>query len=163
MDKTSLQPINFGHNRFCGPSVIACLTGISTDEAESLFRQATGRWSITGVRPEEMKAVLKLMDWEMKELPALVNASLFMTFQSIYSQDGLYIVGIPGHVIAIEVRDKQIFLYDNATKNPIEAASSARLSQKVSQIYRIYPRPLPPQPWKEFIRDYVVVPQELGL
>lgn len=162
MTNTNLQPINFGHNRFCGPSVIVCLTGISTDEAESLFRQATGRWTITGVQPEEMKAVLKLMDWEMKELP-FNGSSLFTLFQSIYSMDGLYIVGIPGHVIAIEVKDKHIFLCDNATKQPIQGAASARLGKKVGQVYKIYPKPLPPQPWIEFIRQFVIIPQQLGL
>lgn len=155
MMDTNLFPVNLleGGNRYCGPAVLSILTGITTTEAETLLRRATGRHNIVGVYPFEMKAALNLMDWQMEEVKDLYDRSLYFTFTQIYSKPGMYVIGVPAHVIAVEVKDRKIYLCDNHTRNPINAGNSARLGQKVVTIHKIGPKPIP---MERLIRQYVV-------
>lgn len=52
-----------GRNRYCGPAVVAALTGKTTDEAAFLLRQATGRGRILSVRPIELIGVLESLNF----------------------------------------------------------------------------------------------------
>lgn len=152
---TNLNAVDFGNNKYCGPSVMSILTGIDTDEAERLLRLATGRYNITGVQPQEMKMALLLMEppWDMVSVAMPLNSSLYFTLTQLYKVDGLYIIGVPGHVITIEVKERKIYLCDNHTKTPIPAGNSARLSQHVTGVYKIGPKPMP---IGKLIRKYVV-------
>jgi len=50
-----------GHNTYCGPAVIAALTGRTTDEAALLLSLHTGRSAITTTKPPEVIAVLRAL------------------------------------------------------------------------------------------------------
>lgn len=158
---TNLQPIDFGKNQYCGPAVLSSLLGISTDEAASIFSRITGRKDIRGVHYTEMKLALKSLGWEMNEVAFTPGSSMFFLFQTIYSQEGLYILGVDRHVVAIEVRDKKIYICDNATKTPINAAASARLGQKVMVLFKLDKTKIPPMEMSKFIHKHVI-PQGLG-
>lgn len=53
----------------------------------------------------------------------------------------MYIITLPNHFAAIEVNNKQIYFCDNHTKEPIPAAASARLLQKVLAVNKVFKRP----------------------
>ena len=152
---TNLNEVNFGNNKYCGPSVMSILTGCTTDEAERLFKRVTDRHTITYTTPDEMKNALNLMEppWDMETLSISQNASLYFTLTQLYSRPGMYVIGVPAYVITIEVNNKKIYLCDNHTKSPINAGNSARLSQKVTGVYRIYPKPIP---MGRLIRKFIV-------
>jgi hypothetical protein len=58
--------------------------------------------------------------------------------------DGFYLVMIPNHFVCIEVSERKIYFCDNHTKEPMPAASSARLLQPVLAVYKIIKRPKDP-------------------
>lgn len=59
---------------------------------------------------------------------------------------------VPHHVVAVEVNRNQIYLVDNHSKQPLPAQSSARLIQKVEQVYKVTPKPEP-----KFLRTEIEV------
>lgn len=69
--KLKFQPATHGKdkNRYCGPAVISCLTGMTTGEAARLIRSVTGRASVKGTHSYELKDALRRCGVEMKPLP----------------------------------------------------------------------------------------------
>jgi len=66
-----IKPINHGttkadRNRYCGPSVISAITGMTTGEAARLIRHVGGRKSIKGSSTWEVKRSLDLCGIESK-------------------------------------------------------------------------------------------------
>ena len=71
MTKLKIKPINHGttkadRNRYCGPSVISAITGMTTGEAARLIRHVGGRKSIKGSSTWEVKRSLDLCGIESK-------------------------------------------------------------------------------------------------
>lgn len=60
MSKLKLRPVNRAKrgNRFCGPSAISAVTGITTDEAAQLIRSVSGRRMVTGTGDFEIQQAL---------------------------------------------------------------------------------------------------------
>lgn len=54
---TLYEPV--GKNRYCGPTAVAAITGISTDEAARLMREWSGRRAIKGAGLGELAAALR--------------------------------------------------------------------------------------------------------
>lgn len=52
-----------GRNQYCGPAVIAGLTGLSTDESARLIRAATGRAQIKSTTPLEVIDTLRSLSF----------------------------------------------------------------------------------------------------
>lgn len=148
---TNLKDINFGINQFCGPAVLSALTGKSTDECAAVISSINGRREIRAVSTDELiKAIEKLRFDVIKS--AREKGSLYATFMGLIGSDGMYVIIIPKHVIAAEVRDEEIFLIDNHSKQPINAAHSARLMQKVEAVYKVVKKAEP-----KLIREYIKV------
>ena len=72
MTNLHIKPVNHGStkrdkNRYCGPSVISAITGMTTGEAAAQLRRATGRRMITGTGTSEVKNVLQRNGIQMSD------------------------------------------------------------------------------------------------
>lgn len=140
---SKLKDVNFGLNSYCGPSVLSALTGKTTDECASVISAINGSREIKAVNMKDLIAALNKLRFDAVVVKT-ISYSLYGNLSALASKPGLYVITVPRHVIAIEVtEDNQIFLIDNASKQVIDAASSARLSQRVDDIYKIVEKPSP--------------------
>ena len=65
MKNINIKPVNHGKtkadkNRYCGPSAISIITGMTTGEAARLLRHVSGRKTITGTWTSEVTNVLEM-------------------------------------------------------------------------------------------------------
>lgn len=132
-----------GNNKYCVPAVISILTGKSTDEAERAIRRVYPQYNGRELEVSIIVRVISSLNMKAESIETLNDASLFITFHYISKQDGMYLVLVPKHIVAIEVKKNKVFLCDNHTKEPISAESSSRLGQKVNRIYKIVELPKP--------------------
>lgn len=132
----TLQQIS-GDNKWCGPGVISAIAGITTDEAEKLLQNEAGiNRAITLVQMDWVKEVFTKLGYQM--VPVRAQGSLYFTLTMLSMKpNAVYILVVPHHVVAIEVIDKRIYFVDNHTKSPMNAASSARMMQRVTHIWRV--------------------------
>lgn len=151
---TNLKSIS-GMNQYCGPAVLSALTGRSTDECASVISRINGKQIIKAVQMNELIKALDMLGFK-STLVDWNSYTLFGTFSTLATHPGFYVILVPKHVVAVEVTaGNQIFLIDNHTKEPINAAGSARLSQRVEGVYLVTPKPAKPIP--VFLRDEIVV------
>jgi hypothetical protein len=134
---TDLSEIH-GFNKYCGPSVLSALTGKSTDVCASVISQVSGQRIIKAVNIDHLLMAVRILGFEVKKLPA--GGTVFGTISLLSRDDGFYILLVPHHVVALEVRDKKIYLIDNHTKTAISASSSARLTQLVQGAWNVKPK-----------------------
>lgn len=136
---TNLKEINFGLNQFCGPAVLSALTGKSTDECASVISAINGQREVRGVTTADLiKAVEKLRFTAEKQ--KVILGSLYGSLMNLSKNDGMYIIMLPKHFVAVEVTNKKIYLIDNHSKQAVDASGSARLIQKVDSIYKVTPK-----------------------
>lgn len=126
----------FGLNKFCGPGVLSAFTGMSTDECARVIGQISGQRQITGVQYAHLLEVCRRLGFTTTEIPVF-SRTLFGCLLNLSKNDGKYIIVVPNHYVAVEVNQHQVYLIDNHTKRPINAAASARLSQTVQKIWRV--------------------------
>jgi hypothetical protein len=143
---TNLNEIQ-GFNVYCGPGVLAALTGKSTDQCAAVISAITGQKVIKAVHLVNIIEAVRRLGFTAETIRAQTG-SLFGLFRQLYDKPGFYIIEVPGHVVAIEVTDvdeggRAIYLIDNHTKHAISAASSARLTQKVVSVYKVNPPRIP--------------------
>lgn len=141
---TSLKQVNFGHNKYCGPAVLSILTGKSTDECARAISKINGHYTVAGVLLADLLKAADSLGFTSQSIEP--QGSLYRTLTSIANNDGIYILTVPGHFISIEVKDKKIYFCDNHTKEPMPAASSARMLQAVVGLNKIVEKPKPPKP-----------------
>src|ERR1700687_1487959 len=99
---TNLKPINFGLNHFCVPSVMSALTGRSTDECAAVISSINGRTEIRAVNvPDIIKAFQKLR-FDVEE-QTVYSRMLYGVLMGLSKSDGLYLVLVPHHIVAIRV------------------------------------------------------------
>lgn len=135
---TNLKSVNIGQNKFCGPAVLSILTGKSTDECARVISRINGQYNVTGVVINDLLRALDKLGFDQKNIEA--SGSLYRVLTSIVKNDGMYVVMVTGHYVCIEVQDKKIYFCDNHTKEPIPAASSARLGMPVLGVYQVIKR-----------------------
>jgi hypothetical protein len=138
---TNLKTINFGLNQFCGPAVMSALTGKSTDECAAVISAVSGRKEIKAVQPAHIKEALKRLRFDVSELDG--GPTLFGVLNRLYRNNGFYVIFVPRHVVAIEIKIDEVYICDNHTKTPLNIRQSARLLQKVEAVWRVFPHPLP--------------------
>jgi len=131
---TNLKEIH-GLNTYCGPAVLSALTGRSTDECASVISRITGQATIKGVYVRDILRALKLLKFDATKVEG--GRTLYGTMLRLADKDGFYIIVIPHHYVALEVNNHQIYLIDNHTKSPLLASSSARMMQKVEEVYKV--------------------------
>jgi len=140
----NIKAVTIGMNKFCGPAVLSILTGRSTDDCAYTISRINGHYDVRGVMLSDLLKAADKLGFNSELAPS--GTSLFGTFVRLSNSDGMYIISIPNHFIVIEVIDKKIYLCDNHTKEPIPAESSARMSQKVEMVHRVWKKPVPPPP-----------------
>lgn len=138
---TNLKEVNIGQNRFCGPAVLSILTGKSTDECASVIGGINGEYTIKGVQLTDLLKAADKLGFKCESVDT--SGSLFGTITRLVNNDGIYIITLPKHFVVIETNDKKAYFCDNHTKEPIPAASSARLSQRVLAAHKVYKKPEP--------------------
>jgi hypothetical protein len=131
-----LNEVNFGFNKFCGPSVLSALTGESTDRCAAVISNVTGRQVIKGVTAGELKKTLLKLRFSCIDAE-LGGYSLYRALWMLKEKNGKYVVFVPKHVVAVEVKDNEIHICDNHTKTPLDIKQSARLTQKVDLVYQV--------------------------
>ena len=139
---TNLKDINFGLNQFCGPAVLSALTGKSTDECASVISSISGKQTIEAVSPQHLLEAFQKLRFDNEEINT-TGRSIYANLMHLADKDGIYLILIHRHVLAIEVLDKQITLVDNHSKQPLPANASARLMQTVEKIYKLTRRANP--------------------
>lgn len=142
---TNLNAVNIGMNKYCGPAVLSILTGKSTDDCARVISSINGKYTIEGVKTQDLLEAANRMGFDT--LSGFAGGSLYATLVRYSNNDGMYIFTLPNHYVCIEVKEKKIYFCDNHTKEPMPAASSARLLQKVLAVHKVMARePLPPAP-----------------
>lgn len=132
---TSLHEIQ-GLNKFCGPAVIATMTGLSTDECAIAIQSISGKREIKAVEVRHLVKAFEKLRFKVEE-QKIFSYTLFGVLNELAEKDGLFFVLLPNHFVAIEVKENKVYLCDNHSKSPINAASSARLTQTVSRVYKV--------------------------
>lgn len=144
---TKLNAVNIGMNKFCGPAVLSILTGKSTDECARVISSINGQYRVEGVLLTDLLRAADKLGFD--QVPKPSGNSLYSTLVMHSGNDGMYIFTLPNHYVCIEVKNKAIYFCDNHTKEPMPAASSARLLQKVLSVHQVIKRPevvIPPRP-----------------
>lgn len=132
---TNLKEINFGFNEFCGPSVMSAITGESTDRCAAVISAVSGKSVIKAVSIAHLKEAFRRLRFDVTDVD--FSSTLYGTLMRLSDKDGFYIIMVPKHVVAIEVVQNQVWLVDNASKQPLPANSSARLMQRVEHAFRV--------------------------
>lgn len=149
---TNLKEINFGINKYCGPAVLSALTGESTDRCAAVISSINGQSEIKAVQIDHLLEAFRRLGFR-NLIISDIGRTLYSTLIKISNVDGFYMIMVPNHFVAVEVKDSKIYLIDNHTKEPMNAASSARLMQVVQSCYKIIPK-LQPK-FIEFIVELV--------
>jgi hypothetical protein len=133
----NLKAVEFGFNRYCGPSVLSILTGRSTDDCANAIAEVTGTYSVTAVYTKDLLEAARRMGFKSTNM-GLTEISMYRALVSIAPRgNGLYIVSTETHYVCIEVENGNISFCDNHTREPIPAASSARLMTPIVSVYRV--------------------------
>jgi ABC-type bacteriocin/lantibiotic exporter with double-glycine peptidase domain len=134
----SLNSVNIGQNKYCGPAVLSILTGKSTDECARVISSINGKYTIEGVELKHLLLAAERLGFDSEGINPAAN--LYGTLVSLAPRDGVYIVTITGHFVVIEVKDKKIYFCDNHTKEPMPAAASARMMQACKAVHKVVKR-----------------------
>ena len=142
-----MDELRLGLNQYCGPAVLSIFTGLSTDTCADAISRVNGKHKITGVIPADLIKAGELLGIEIKKNEAFTGRSLFWSASAIsHFVNTKWIIVVPKHYIAIEVDNEgNIQICDNHTKTPINLQNSARLSQKVEEVFKVTK-----------VRDYIV-------
>jgi hypothetical protein len=125
-------------NIYCGPAVLSIFTGARVDDCAEEIAKISGAFKVKGVYPGDLMRAGEAMGLEFKQNDAFAGRSIFwMGSVLVRMPPGQYLVTIPKHYIALEVRDGHLYICDNHTKTELELQNSARLSQKVEQVWRV--------------------------
>jgi len=141
---TNLKSVTEGFNKFCGPAVLSILTGKSTDECAYAITKVNGQYNVAGVQLTDLLKAADNLGFTSKAVQSF--GSLYRTLVTLVRDDGMYIVTIPKHFVCIEIKESKIYFCDNHTKEPIPAASSARLGMTVVAIHKVTAKEKLPEP-----------------
>jgi len=148
---TSLKEINFGINSYCGPAVLSALTGESTDRCAAVISAVSGKKEIKAVNRVHLAEALRRLRFDVKETD-FKGSTLFGVLFRMKQSEGLYVVHVPHHVVAVEIKGTEIYICDNYCKTPLDIKQSARLMQKVELVLKVTPIDPP-----KFVRSELMV------
>lgn len=142
-----MDEARLGMNQFCGPAALSILTGNDSDQCANVISQVNGKYKVKGVTLPDLIRAGNRMGLTFAKQDLMIGRSLYFTASLLSQLEGMYLVCIPKHFIILEVASGVINLCDNHTKQPINLHSSARLSQKVEDIYKVekLPAVVPPK------------------
>ncbi len=139
---TNLNEVSFGLNKFCGPAVLSILTGESTDHCAAVISSISGKKEIKAVDRHHLKAALEKLRFDVSDT-IFGGSTLYGCLYRMRTSPGMYVVIVPHHVVAVEVKEEQIYICDNHTKQALDIRHSARLTQKVDSVWRVSRREAP--------------------
>ena len=131
-----MNEIQFGKNRYCGPSALSAVLGITTDEAEKLLQKLrNNKRKVTGVYLYELQSVLNLFGRKA----TIVEPKGYTVFANLMNlrEDGYYIFNVKDHFITIEVNGQHRYICDNHSKKPITFSSSSRLMMPCIRVLKV--------------------------
>lgn len=134
----ALGSVNIGSNKYCGPAVLSILTGKTTDECARVISSINGKYTIEGVTLTHLIEAANRLGFDCESIDP--SSTLFGTLIKLCRNDGIYIVTVTGHFVCIEVDKGKIFFNDNHVKEPMPAASSARLQQACKAVHKVTKR-----------------------
>lgn len=88
-------------NRYCGPSVISAVTGLTTGEAARLLRHVTGLKSIKGTHPHEIRKALDECGVRMIRQAGVPEMTLAAWFKRPRESGAVYLVEAGNHWQAV--------------------------------------------------------------
>jgi len=125
-------------NIYCGPAVLSIFTGARADDCADEISKINGQFKIKGVTSSDLIKTGESMGLRFVENAAFTGRSIFWAGSVLIKlPPGMYLVTIPKHYIALEVRDGNLYICDNHTKTEIELQNSSRLSQKIERLWRV--------------------------
>lgn len=137
---TNLKTANIGYNKYCGPAVLSILTGKSTDECARVISRFNRAYDVKGVLLNDLLKAADVLGFDSKDYP-YKDYSLYRTLTFIAKDAGIYIITLEQHFVVVEISsDGKLYFCDNHTKEPIPAASSARMMQKVVAVNKVTER-----------------------
>jgi hypothetical protein len=138
-----MNRVQTGNNQYCGPAALSIISGYTVDYCAQVIGDIIGKEpsKVKGVHPADLFKAFDKLRIKHDEIQPM-GISLFAVASNLHHKIGTYLVTLPKHFVVIEVtNDKQIFICDNHVKEPLNLANSARLSQKVENIWKCYPKP----------------------
>lgn len=136
-------------NVYCGPSVLSIFTKARVDDCAEEIQKINKAFKVKGVYPADLMKAGEAMGLEFSEIPSFQSRSIFWAGSVLVKlPPAQYLVTIPKHYIALEVRDGSLYICDNHTKTEIELQNSSRLSQKIERVWKVtklheYVKPFP--------------------
>lgn len=129
---------------WCGPAVLASLTGFPTSHVMSVLRHVTGRQVVQGVRRKELEAAASFLGIRLVPVPALrLNYGKTMAFWTRKNRDLLskspVVLLVTGHYVAVQGRT----FIDNSTKAPVRLKSAPRRRCRVKWAWTVEAQPGP--------------------
>ena len=151
-----MKSVNVGFNKYCGPAVLSILTGYDTDQCARFIRRVNGQYNVTGVTPSHLLQAAGLMGFDLET--RMPQATMHATIVSLISFPGMYVFWTADHYFVIEVtKDKKVLFCDNHSKEPMPAASSARLTQFITGVFQaVKKREISVPPPKEKARSEAI-------
>lgn len=135
-------------NIYCGPAVLSIFTGARVDDCAEEIAKISGAFKVKGVYPDDLMKAGNAMGLNFTENIAFSGRSIFWSASALSKMgNAMYLVTIPRHYVALEVRDGNVLICDNHTKTELELQNSSRLSQKVERVWKVikvreYERPV---------------------
>jgi len=130
--------VNMGQTIYRGPAVLSSFTGCNTDDCAEEVMKIDKSFKVKGVYPDTLMKAGNAMGLEFQENMAFQGRSLFWAGTVMVKMPpSIYLVTIPKHYIALEVRDGNLYICDNHTKQELELSNSSRLSQKIERVWKV--------------------------
>jgi len=125
---------------YCGPYVVAAVTGESFDVIRSALNRAKGRPDTRGVcsvQTQELRKAFKELGWNSTVTYHHAENSKMRLKQFMKSiredDDSLYVVYITGHYVAVQ---GSMFI-DTFSKHKVNTAFSPQAGKTVKEVYRL--------------------------
>lgn len=108
------------------------------DDCAEEIGKITNQFKIKGVMPDNLMKAGEAMGLKFEEIPSFQGRSIFWAGSVLIKMSPCqYLVTIPRHYVALEVRDSSLYICDNHTQSEIELQNSARLSQKIERVWKV--------------------------
>lgn len=97
------QAVDRNGNRYCGPLVIAAITGLTSGEAAAKVRTVTGRPIVRGLHTSEIEFTLRALGHKTtRTYPPSPKPTLRKWLEGSRSPFTPYIVALTGHFVIIK-------------------------------------------------------------
>lgn len=141
MNKLLNPPARKKGRWYCGPYVMAAITGESFETIRAAINRAKGRpetRGVCGVMPRQLKAAFKELGWknfptyDCKYADGKMTLKAFMKGIKV-DDDSIYVVYITGHYVAVQ---GDMFI-DTFSTHKVSTAFAPRTGKTVKAVYKM--------------------------